>query len=104
MLKSSISAGVLFALTTSIALAQSTTIEALQASAKAYAGTDWAGTYTRLCIPTIPAADQVKPTIDPADYPSGEQATPPGGTPCCRGPPPGGGTKPARCGEPGLWT
>jgi len=81
MLKSSISAGVLFALTTSVALAQSTTIEALQASAKAYAGTDWAGTYTRLCIPTIPAAEQVKPTIDPADYPSGEQPTPPGGTP-----------------------
>jgi len=42
------------------------TVESLQASAKVYAGTDWAGTYTRLCIPTISAANVVPPTINPA--------------------------------------
>jgi metallo-beta-lactamase class B len=57
------------------------TVESLQASAKAYAGTDWAGTYQRLCIPTITSANQVRATIDPALYPSGDLATPPGGTP-----------------------
>jgi metallo-beta-lactamase class B len=58
------------------------TIEALQASAKAYAGTDWAGTYTRLCIPTISAANQIVPTgVNPALYPSGDLPTPQGGTP-----------------------
>jgi metallo-beta-lactamase class B len=57
------------------------TVEALQASAKVYAGTDWAGTYQRLCIPSISAANQIKPTIDPAAYPSGDLPTPPGGTP-----------------------
>jgi metallo-beta-lactamase class B len=79
MLKRSISCGVLFALTTGTALAQ--TIETLQSSAKAYAGTDWAGTYTRLCIPTIPAANIVVPTVNPADYPTTTLPTPPGGTP-----------------------
>lgn len=83
MLKHSISAGVLLALTASTALAQSPTptIESLQASAKALAGTDWAGTYTRLCIPTVPAAERVVPTVNPADYPSGDLPTPGGGTP-----------------------
>jgi metallo-beta-lactamase class B len=57
------------------------TIEALQASAKTYAGTDWMGTYTRLCIPSISAANQITPTLDPNAYPSGELPTPPGGTP-----------------------
>ena len=57
------------------------TIEALQASAKVYAGTDWAGTYVRLCIPGISAATQVRATIDPALYPSGDLPTPLGGTP-----------------------
>jgi metallo-beta-lactamase class B len=71
--------GVVFALTTGTALAQ--TIETLQASAKAYAGTDWAGTYQRLCIPTIPAANVVVPTVNPADYPTTTLPTPPGGTP-----------------------
>ena len=83
MLKHSVSWGVVFALTTSTALAQAPTptVEALQASAKAYAGTDWAGTYTRLCIPTVSAANRVVPTINPANYPTGELPTPPGGTP-----------------------
>jgi metallo-beta-lactamase class B len=57
------------------------TVEALQSSAKAYAGTDWPGTYMRLCIPTISAANQLRPTVDPADYPSGDLPTPQGGTP-----------------------
>ena len=57
------------------------TIEALQASAKAYAGTDWAGTYTRLCIPAILNANRVVPTVNPDLYPSGELPTPAGGTP-----------------------
>ena len=35
----------------------------------------------RLCIPGISAANQVRPTIDPALYPSGDLPTPPGGTP-----------------------
>jgi metallo-beta-lactamase class B len=64
------------------ALAQAIpTVESLQASAKVYAGTDWAGTYQRLCIPGISAANQVRPTINPALYPSGDLPTPPGGTP-----------------------
>jgi metallo-beta-lactamase class B len=77
------SAGLLLALTASTALAQTPapTIETLQASAKAYAGLDWAGTYTRLCIPTIPAAQRVTPTLDPANYPTIVLPTPPGGTP-----------------------
>jgi metallo-beta-lactamase class B len=83
MLKRSIRWGVAVALTTSTALAQTTTptIETLQSSAKALAGTDWAGTYMRLCIPTIPAAQQVVPTVNPADYPTTTLPTPPGGTP-----------------------
>ena len=81
MLKHSISWGVVFALTTSTALAQAPTVETLQSSAKAYAGTDWAGTYTRLCIPTVPAANGVVPTVNPADYPTRTLPTPPGGTP-----------------------
>jgi metallo-beta-lactamase class B len=83
MLKRSIGACVLFALATGSALAQASnsTIEALQASAKEYAGTDWAGTYTRLCIPTIPESNRVLPTVDPAGFVSGELPTPTGGTP-----------------------
>ena len=71
MLKRSISWGVLFALTASTALAQTATptIETLQASAKALAGTDWPGTYLRLCIPTGSAADRVVPTINPDRLP-----------------------------------
>ena len=57
------------------------TVESLQASAKVYAGTDWAGTFQRLCVPTISAANVVPPTINPALYPSGDLPTPPGGTP-----------------------
>ncbi|HEX2539696.1 MAG TPA: MBL fold metallo-hydrolase [Caldimonas sp.] len=64
------------------ALAQTApTVESLQASAKFYAGTDWMGTYTRLCVPTISAANRVLPTYNPANYPSGDLPTPPGGTP-----------------------
>ena len=39
------------------------------------------GIYTSLCIPAISAANQIRPTVDPADYPSGDLPTPPGGTP-----------------------
>ena len=82
MLKHSISLGVLIALGASTALAQSTpTIEALQSSAKFYAGTDWAGTFTRLCVPTISAANRVLPTVNPANFPTDTLPTPPGGTP-----------------------
>lgn len=56
------------------------TIEALQASAKVYASTDWAGTFWRLCVPGISASAQVRPTIDPSLYPSADLPTPPGGT------------------------
>jgi len=81
MLKRSISCGVLFALTTGAALAQTTpTVASLQASAKEYADTDWAGTYLRLCQPTIPADQINKPTVNPDDYPTTELPTPPGGT------------------------
>ena len=81
MLKRSISCGVLFALTTGTALAQTTpTVASLQASAKEYADTDWAGTYLRLCQPTIPADQIVVPTVNPDDYPTTELPTPPGGT------------------------
>ena len=49
------------------ALAQSMpTVESLQASAKFYAGLEWAGTFTRLCVPTIPSANRVLPTVNPA--------------------------------------
>ncbi|MEF7614017.1 MBL fold metallo-hydrolase [Aquincola sp. MAHUQ-54] len=81
MLKHSMGLGVALALAAGAAPAQTPTIEALQASAKAYAGTDWPGTYTRLCIPTISAANRVVPTIDPAGYPTGDLPTPPGGVP-----------------------
>ena len=83
MLQRSISWGVLFALTASTALAQTATptIENLQTSAKALAGTDWPGTYLRLCIPTGSAANRVTPTINPNDYPTIILPTPPGGTP-----------------------
>jgi metallo-beta-lactamase class B len=83
MLKRSISCGVLFALTAGTALAQSATptIETLQSSAKALAGTDWPGVYMRLCIPTGAAAERVVPTINPADYPTTTLPTPEGGTP-----------------------
>jgi len=79
MLKRSISVGVLLALAAGTATAQS--IEALQASAKAYAGTDWAGTFTRLCVPTISNANRVIPTVNPANFPTDTLPTPPGGTP-----------------------
>lgn len=83
MLKQLTGAGVFLALATSTVLAQtpSPTIESLQSSAKALAGTDWPGVYMRLCIPTLPAADRVLPTVDPAGYPSGDLPTPEGGTP-----------------------
>jgi metallo-beta-lactamase class B len=58
-----------------------TTIDALQASAKVYAGLDWPGTYTRLCIPAIASNDQVIPTINPALYPSGDAPDKPNGDP-----------------------
>jgi hypothetical protein len=57
------------------------TIENLQTSAKALAGTDWPGTYLRLCIPTGSAANTVVPTINPNNYPTIILPTPPGGTP-----------------------
>jgi metallo-beta-lactamase class B len=83
MLKQSVSWGVVFALISGTALAQSQTptVEALQSSAKGYAGTDWPGTYMRLCIPPLPQEDRVVPTLDPANFPSGDLPTPPGGTP-----------------------
>ena len=81
MFKRSIVWGAIFALTTSTALAQTPTVETLVASAKSYAGTDWAGTFTRLCVPTISNANRVVPTVNPALYPSGDLPTPPGGTP-----------------------
>jgi metallo-beta-lactamase class B len=81
MLKYSISLGALCALTAGAAFAQSTpTIESLQASAKAYAGLEWAGTFTRLCVPTISNANRVLPTVDPANFPTDTLPTPPGGT------------------------
>ena len=79
MLKRAISYGVFCALTASTALAQAQTIDSLQRSAKDYADTDWAGTYTRLCIPT--GGPHVVPTVDPDQYPTTELPTPPGGTP-----------------------
>jgi metallo-beta-lactamase class B len=80
MSKRSFSAAALCAVA-SVAMAQSTpTIESLQASAKAYAGLDWAGTFTRLCVPTISAANRVVPTVNPANYPTDTLPTPPGGT------------------------
>jgi metallo-beta-lactamase class B len=97
MRKRSISCGVLFALTIGTALAQSRTptVESLQASAKSYAGLDWAGTFTRLCTPTISAADRVVPTLDPAGFPTTTLPTPPGGTP----PRPNWYSPPAKIGE-----
>lgn len=82
MLKHSISLAALCAMTAgTTVLAQSTpTIETLQASAKFYAGLDWAGTFTRLCVPTVPAANRATPTVNPADYPTDVLPTPPGGT------------------------
>ena len=77
------SASLLLALTAGTALAQTATptIEALQASGKDYAGLEWPGTYMRLCVPSIPDADLVIPTLNPAFYPSILLPTPPGGTP-----------------------
>src|SRR5215475_489723 len=96
MLKRSISCGVLLALTTGTALAQTTpTVASLQASAKEYADTDWAGTYLRLCQPTIPADQIVTPTVNPDDYPTTELPTPPGGT----NPRPNWYAPPAKIGE-----
>jgi metallo-beta-lactamase class B len=65
---------------TAVAQSATPTIEDLQASAKSYAGTDWAGTYTRLCIPSV-SSNLVVPTVDPGLYPSPDLPTPPGGTP-----------------------
>jgi len=81
MLKRSTRWAVLCALTTTTALVQSQTIESLQASAKAYADLDWPGTYMRLCIPTVSAANRVVPTLNPASFPTTTLPTPPGGTP-----------------------
>lgn len=83
MLKHSMLWGAVCALVAGTASAQSAapTIENLQASAKAYAGLEWPGTYTRLCIPTVDDANRVVPTINPADYPSADLPTPPGGSP-----------------------
>ena len=81
MMKNSISLAVACALTAGTALAQSTpTIETLQASAKAYAGLEWAGTFTRLCVPPISIANRVLPTVNPANFPTDTLPTPPGGT------------------------
>ncbi|HEY8475314.1 MAG TPA: MBL fold metallo-hydrolase [Chloroflexota bacterium] len=89
--------GALFALTVGQALAQPVepTIETLQASAKALAGTDWPGVYMRLCIPTVGADERVTPTVDPNDYPTTILPTPPGGTP----PRPNWYSPPARIGD-----
>ncbi len=83
MFKRSILWGALCAASASTALAQTAapTIESLQASAKAYADVDWPGTYTRLCIPSVDDANLVLPTLNPADYPTAELPTPPGGDP-----------------------
>lgn len=56
------------------------TVETLQASAKFYAGLEWAGTFTRLCVPTISSTNRVLPTVNPANYPTNALPTPPGGT------------------------
>jgi len=77
MLKHSISCGVFCALAASTALAQAPTVDSLQRSAKELAGTDWAGTFTRLCIPT--GGTMVPPTLNPDNYPSAEVPRPPGG-------------------------
>jgi metallo-beta-lactamase class B len=71
--------GALFALAATTASAQ--TVDQYVSSAKALAGTDWPGTFTRLCISTVPAAQQVKPTLNPANYPTIDLPTPPGGSP-----------------------
>lgn len=78
MLKRSISC-LLGAMTASAVLAQTPTIDSLQRSAKAYAETDWEGTFTRLCVPT--GGPLVVPTLDPAKFPSADLPTPPGGKP-----------------------
>jgi metallo-beta-lactamase class B len=93
MSKRLISCGALLALT--IGVAQAQTVETLVASAKDYADTDWAGTFTRLCIPTIPSANVVVPTVDPDDFPTTTLPTPPGGTP----PKPNWYSPPAKIGE-----
>ena len=77
MFRRSIICSAVFALTASTALAQ--TVDSLQRSAKDYADTDWAGTFTRLCIPT--GGPLVVPTLNPANYPTAELPTPPGGDP-----------------------
>ena len=79
MLKQSISCGVFCALTAGTAMGQ--TVDILQRSAKDFAGTDWAGTYMRLCMPGATAATRVVPTVNPANFPTTTLPTPPGGTP-----------------------
>ena len=80
-MKNQVRFAVLCALAGSAAIAQSQTVEGLQASAKALADLDWPGTYLRLCVPTVTNANRVIPTLNPANFPTTTLPTPPGGTP-----------------------
>ncbi len=93
MLKHSISCGVFCALTAGTAMGQ--TVDILQRSAKDLAGTDWAGTFMRLCLPGATAATRVVPTVNPATFPTTTLPTPPGGTP----PKPNWYSPPAKIGD-----
>jgi metallo-beta-lactamase class B len=45
------------------------TVEQLQSSARALAGTDFPGVFRWLCAPNLPAEDRILPTVNPADFP-----------------------------------
>lgn len=80
MLKRSMISAVLLSLSSGVALAQSTpTVADLLSSAKALADNDWRGVYLSVCIPE--GGTPVIPTVNPANYPTTTQPTPPGGTP-----------------------
>ncbi len=80
MLKRSMVSSVLLALSSGIALAQSTpTVADLLSSAKALADNDWRGVYLSVCIPE--GGTPVIPTVNPANFPTTTLPTPPGGTP-----------------------